>query len=190
MQGSNRNYEASFNKLYKEYKTKVSRYIASKVRNKEVAEELTQDVFVKIATHLHSFDEKKSAFTTWVYNIAKNILIDHFRKAKMQLVSIETPDMNYDTNSSTNVMFDPIPLEDSTRNPLEQMIVDESTNSLKEAIKQLPKSERKLITLYAIKSQTYEEIAAQLDMPMGTVKGTIHRARLSLKRSLEPALAL
>lgn len=190
MQETNRAYEAAFSKLYKQYKTKVSRYIASKVRNKEVAEELTQDVFVKITTNLHNFDEKKSAFTTWVYNVAKNILIDYFRKAKPQMVSIETPDMNYDTNSSSNVMFDPVPLEDNGRNPLEEMIEKESALNLQNAINHLPKAEKKLITMYAIKSKTYEEIAEQLDMPMGTVKGTIHRARLNLKQSLMPRLSL
>lgn len=187
MQEVNRNDEAVFNKLYKQYKTTISRYIAIKIYNKEIAEELTQDVFIKVATNLHRFDENKSAFSTWIYNIAQRTLFDYFRKTKMQTISIEKSDMGYETNTSSNILLHSMSLRDGNKNPLEQLILDESTNAVKEAINSLPSSEKQIMILYAFNSKTYEEIATILDIPIGTVKGTIHRARFNLKHILEPA---
>lgn len=180
-----------FNKVYRDNKNTVSRYIANKIRNKEVAEELVEDVFIKVSQHLDRFDGTMSSLTTWIYNITKNTLIDHFRKTldadgqpKYKSISI---DVNANDTEDTSMGHFEVVTTDS--NPLQQMISNETTSMVKDAMKGLTKLEKKLLTLYAIKSKSYEEIAEELDMPMGTVKGTIHRARLSLKETLQPAYA-
>jgi RNA polymerase sigma factor (sigma-70 family) len=178
-----------FNKVYRENKNTVSRYISNKIRNKEIAEELVEDVFIKVSQHLERFDGSISALSTWIYNIAKNTLIDHFRKTLNAEGLPKYNTISIDINEGEETSKGHVEIAASDSSPLQQMITNETTSRVKDAIKGLTKLEKKLITLYAIKSKTYEEIAEELDMPMGTVKGTIHRARLSLKETLQPAYA-
>jgi RNA polymerase sigma-70 factor, ECF subfamily len=178
-----------FNKVYKENKTIVSRYIANKIRNKEVAEELVEDVFIKVSKNLDRFDGTISALSTWIYNITKNTLIDHFRKTLNAEGLPKYNTISIDINEGEETSKGHVEIAATDSNPLQQLISNETTSRVKDAIKGLTKLEKKLITLYALKSKSYEEIAEELDMPMGTVKGTIHRARLSLRETLQPAYA-
>lgn len=174
----------NFNQVYKDHKTIVSRYISNKIRNKEAAEELVSDVFIKISQHLSKFDGDKLALTTWVYTISKNILIDYFRKTlnaegkpKLNTVSI---DGDHDNSDHVAAGYS-IDFATTDQNPLQKYIANETISNIKNAMNSLTNIEKKLLTLYAIKSQSYNEIATKLDMPVGTVKATIHRSRQSMK---------
>lgn len=82
------------NQIYEEYHTKVLRYIQSKVNDSYLAEDLCSDVFVKVYENLDSFNEKKASFSTWIFTITRNRLIDYYRTRK---VMSEIPeDLTYD----------------------------------------------------------------------------------------------
>ncbi len=176
--------EKQFNALYKAYYSKISRYVSAKVNNREDAQELVEDVFIKVNQCYNLFDETKSQIGTWIYNIAKNVLIDHFRKVKQQMVSINVGDSDEDSEYVEHV-----DVVDTNLNPLEALVQAEKVKVIKDSFKKLNKLEKQLITLYAINGLSYNEIVDKLDIPLGTVKGTIHRARKIIADSVQPVTA-
>lgn len=168
------------NAIYKAFKPAITKYVNLKIRDKMIAEELINDVFVKVHVHLKSYDSQKSQLNTWIFNVAKNVLIDHFRKKSLDTTSLEVAKDYESEDSMTEIL--PIPTPD--RDPLQAMISDETMYNVQTAIQSLNEMQREILTMYAIENLSYEEIAAMLDMPMGTVKGTIFNARTRLKEML------
>jgi RNA polymerase sigma factor (sigma-70 family) len=152
--------------------------VSSKINNREDAQELVEDVFIKVSQFYPTFDESKSQLATWIYNIAKNVLIDYFRKKKMSTVSINVNDADDDSD-----FVEHVDIVDTTLDPLEALIQNEKIKNIKDNFKKLNTLEKKLMTMYAINGLTYNEIVDKLDIPLGTVKGTIHRARTILRES-------
>lgn len=180
----------SFNQIYKEYFALVRKYITMRIKNSEIAEELIEDVFIKVSQNLHTYNVQKGQFNTWLCNIAKNILIDHYRKKVLDTTPLEVRSDKYRSNEDDDrCHILPIPTKD--RSPLEAMISNETVYNVQEAMAQLTDLQRELLTMYAIDDKSYEEIAAEMGMPMGTVKGTLFNARTRLKEILgsHPVLA-
>lgn len=176
-----------FNSIYKTFKPAITKYVNLKIRDVMIAEELINDVFVKVHTSLRTYDETKAKFNTWIFNIAKNVLIDHFRKKSLETTSLEVSKQD-ESEDITETL--PVPTQD--RNPLETMISDETMHNVQTAMSHLNETQREMLTMYAVDNLTYEEISAMLNMPMGTVKGTIFNARTRLKEVLgnrRPVLA-
>jgi len=168
------------NAIYKAFKPAITKYVNLKIRDKMIAEELINDVFVKVHTSLRTYDSKKAQFNTWIFNIAKNVLIDHFRKKSLETTSLEVSKQD----DSEDTMSETLPVATPDRNPLESMISDETMYNVQTAMGHLNETQREMLTMYALDNLTYEEIAAMLNMPMGTVKGTIFNARTRLKEIL------
>jgi RNA polymerase sigma factor (sigma-70 family) len=166
-----------FNALYKSFNSKITRYISSKINNREDAQELVEDVFIKITQKIHLFDESKSQLQTWVYNIAKNVLIDHFRKKKLITVTINT------TMEDDAEYAEEIELPDGGMNPLEALIQKDAAAMIMDKFSEFNSLEKKLMTMYAVQGMSYNDIVDELDMPLGTVKATIHRARTFMRES-------
>lgn len=169
-----------FNAIYKQHNSAISRYVNMKIKDKMVAEELISDIFVKISINMEKYDEQKATFRTWIFNIAKNTLIDHLRKKTLVTESYDVPLFN---NQSDNV-HDYMPIATSDLDPLELLINNINIDKLYVAISKLNKKQRELITMYAIGGNSYKDIAEKLDMPLGTIKARIHTARLNLKEIL------
>ncbi len=178
--------EKQFSNLYKKYYSKISRYVSAKINNKEDAQELVEDVFIKVSQKYQLYNEKESQLSTWIYNIAKNVLIDHFRRPKLNTLSIDVP-MDY-LDGFDAEYAEHIEVVDKNLDPLESLMQDEKLNAVNESMKKLNSLEKKLITMYAFKGMSYSEIVDKLDIPLGTVKGTIHRARAIIRESV-PNLA-
>lgn len=162
--------EAAFRELVDQYKGLVFALIARSVPNHARAEEVAQEVFLKVHKGLPFF-RGESKLSTWIYRIAINAL------------SQERPD-----RAAASLDTDPVWPE---RGPREVPADDRTFDSLllrdrlHKAIDQLPVQYQVLINGHYMKGMQYEELAAALDMPMGTVKTHLHRAKRRLRQLLE-----
>lgn len=159
-----------YNQFYKENKKALQNFIFKMTHDAMTAEELVNDVFVKVYQNMQKFDATKSSLRTWVFNIATNATIDFLRKKKLATKSMD--DVFQDSEGNSESMD--FASEDS--DPLAQMIANESQAQIAAAIKNLSASQAEIITQYA-QGFTYEDIAAELNIPIGTVKGSMHIAR-------------
>jgi RNA polymerase sigma-70 factor (ECF subfamily) len=177
----------NFNQIYSDNHKMVLNFISMKINDSLIAEELTNDVFMRVHKHLNNFDEEKSSMKTWVMNIASNIVIDHYRKSKMNTISIEN-EMNskhtYGDNSGTYVS-NAWEMSRTQSTPISVMINSELGDRLRNEISSLDETHREIADLYFNGQLTYEEIGQRLNQPLGTVKGKISRARKKLQERLE-----
>jgi RNA polymerase sigma-70 factor (ECF subfamily) len=146
------------------------------IHDREQVEDLTQEAFIKAFGSLKSFNEEY-AFSTWLYKIATNNCIDYIRKRKLQTFSIDKPIEARDSD----ITFE---LSDDTYEADRDLISGQRARLLKNAIDALPEKYRKVIQLRHVEEKSYEEIAKQLRLPIGTVKAHIFRARELLFKSL------
>ena len=167
--------ELIFNEIHKEYCSKILNYFSFKINDNETAEELTNDVFVKVYEHLDEYDESISKMNTWVFNIAKNVLIDYFRKRKLQTSSMG----NYlDDNGDESLVHS------DYSNPEKVMVNNELGEQIHLAINSLPKKQSAIMNKFLVEQLSHEEIANLLAIPIGTVKATINRAKEILREKL------
>ena len=168
---------ASFNEIYVEFYSKVLNFVTSKVNGKrEIAEEITQDTFLKVAEHLQDYDAEKGKINTWIYNIAKNKIIDHYRRNKSSyMVSVD---------GFVNDEGEPSFEFKDTQKADELVNSDETMSAIDRAMDVLNEKEMKIAELYFIDQMKYNEIAEQLNAPMGTVKANINRIRVKLQNKL------
>jgi RNA polymerase sigma-70 factor (ECF subfamily) len=168
----------SFEKIYNENYSKVLGLVQYKLGNKdfELAEEITNDVFLKVSKHLDNYNKELSSFSTWLYNIAGNTVIDHWRKNSLDTTSIHA--MKDDNGKE---MFDP---RDSNKNPLELMVNNEGGKLVEAAIDSLPSSYRRLSEMFFLEDCSHKEIQDELNIPINTIKVQIHRAKKLLKQFL------
>jgi len=171
----------NFNKIYTENHKAILNFITMKVKDYTIAEELTNDVFMRVHKHLENFDAEKSSMKTWVINIAKNIVIDHYRKVKLDTVSVDKEDVN--GNSGYSTLYFEEYFTFST--PLSQIVTSETVELIENEISSLDEIYKDVATLYFKEELSYDEICDRLNLPLGTVKGQINRARKKLVAKLE-----
>ena len=135
--------------------------------NEDDTNDLIQEIFVKAFLNLNSYD-RRYTFGQWIYTIAKNTFIDYVRKRR--------DDLSID-NSRGEYIGQPISL---TPNPEENIVRAEQRIQLEQYLEKMSPKYRQLIELRFFKDLSYEEIAEQLRLPLGTVKTQIHRARTQL----------
>jgi RNA polymerase sigma factor (sigma-70 family) len=147
------------------------------VRNAEEAQDLVQETFIKAFSSLKSYNSN-FRFTTWLYKIAANSSIDFIRKKKLQTYSIDEPLLT--RNGQVN-----IELPDLSFHPERSLSAKQKQLSIGEAINSLPEKYRQVIIMRHQEDKSYEQIAALLHVPVGTVKARIFRARELLKKKLK-----
>ena len=170
----------AYGRLVRSYQDLVFGLVSRMVRDTELAEELTQDAFVKAYQHLARFD-RKYRFSTWIYSIASNTAIDHLRRKRISTVSLDEP-MRFD---DSEVAREP---EGPARTAEEIHEGREMLELVEDAIGRLPESYRELLLLRHPGNRSYEEIANMTKLPLGTVKNRIFRARAKLREILGDAL--
>ena len=151
------------------------------VRDRELAEDLTQDTFVKVLSHLDRY-RADFKFSSWLFKIANNVAIDHLRRRQLDTVSMDGSPYAMTAEAVESTRFD---VADSAENALEEMEAKELGSAIERAIARLRPEYRSCIMLRHVEGRSYEEIASTLDLPLGTVKTYIHRARHELRRALE-----
>jgi RNA polymerase sigma-70 factor (ECF subfamily) len=145
------------------------------------AEDLTQDVFIKLYANLRSFDPAKGSFHTWITTLTRNLLVDHFRRSRQQRAT-DSIDAGWDQGNEaprTEPLVDPrtTPLQHAVQSQLERMV----QNALAKVSPEL----REAVILRDLQDMDYKEIAEVLAIPQGTVKSRISRGRAELARLLE-----
>lgn len=156
--------------LMKRYKKAVYFMILKMIRDADDAEDLTMEAFAKAFKNLHKF-KKDFTFSTWLFRIATNNTIDFIRKKKLKTMSLNTTLSDDGGNSVT------IDVEDDENNPQDEFIRSQRIEMVRVFVDKLPAKYRKLVELRYFQELSYEEIAKELDKPLGTVKAQLHRSR-------------
>ncbi|MFC1627843.1 sigma-70 family RNA polymerase sigma factor [Gemmatimonadota bacterium] len=169
--------QQAFTALVRRFEPQVHAVCLKMVHNQETARDLTQETFVKAFGALDSFD-RSFTFSTWLYKIARNTCIDHFRRQKLETYSLDAPlqtkegEMQRDIASPIN-------------SPERHLLLKERGRLITDAIESLPDKYREVIQLRHKQELPYEEIAGILGVPLGTVKARLFRARELLKKRLK-----
>ncbi len=147
------------------------------------AEDLTQDVFLKLYRNLASFDLQKGSFQTWITTLARNLLVDHFRRTRLERAS-ESLDATFDGEEDGPTMAER--LADPRSESQEQHVAGlEKKALIQNALQQLSPELREAVILRDLEDMDYKEIAQILKIPEGTVKSRISRGRGELARLLQ-----
>jgi len=169
----------AFEELVSSYEKKIYNYCLRMTNSREDAEDLTQEVFVRVYKNIKSF-KGGSQLSTWIYRIAHNICIDRYRKSKASVVSLNQPKGEDDERE--------IDLPSGSPSPEEHVIRGEQQKLLLNCISRLKPEYQTVIILRDIQHFSYEEIAGILNLPLGTVKSHINRARAALRDAVRPHL--
>lgn len=162
--------EKAYATLLTRYKRPVYHMILKMVRNVDDSEDLTIESFAKAFKSLHRF-KKDFTFSTWLFRIATNNTIDFIRKKKLKTLSISN---TYTDDDGQSVSID---VEDGRPNPQEVAIKGQKEELIQVFVNMLPAKYQKLVRLRYFNELSYEEIAQELEAPLGTVKAQLHRAR-------------
>jgi RNA polymerase sigma-70 factor, ECF subfamily len=145
------------------FRRKVFGLAYSFLRDRDAAEDVTQEVFIKVWRALPGFDGRAS-MSTWIYTIARNASLSALRARRPQS-SLSDPQVMEAVESANAV-------------PSADVVVDRA--AILRLVDQLPAKQRQVVMLFYMEAQSYEEVAAMLAMPVGTVKTLLHRARARL----------
>ncbi|GAB4428816.1 MAG: RNA polymerase sigma factor SigW [Bacteroidia bacterium] len=168
----------AFEVLLKKYRKSVYYMLLKMVKNPDDAEDLTQEAFAKAFNSIEKFDSK-FAFSTWLFRIATNNCIDFIRKKRVQTVSIDAP---VEGDDGSSMRYD---VRDDDLDPNDAMLKSQRRRYLMMAIERLPEKYRTLVELRYFQEYSYEEVAQELDIPLGTVKAQLFRARELLNQELK-----
>ena len=166
----------AFGELVLKYQDRLFNTVFHVVGHAEDARDIVQETLVQAFIKLESF-RRQSAFYTWLYRIAFNTAISQ-RRLRRPMVSMD--------GTRGNPHVEPA---DGENNPAENLEQKERCRQVRQAIAQLAEEYRTVIVLREIDGCCYETIAEVLDLPIGTVRSRLHRARLQLKESLSKVLA-
>lgn len=167
----------SYAELITRYEKKIYAFVCNILRpyrDEALAEDLCQETFYKAFKSLKSFRDDDALFSTWLYTIARNTVISELRKSKNTEVFLD------DTNAFS--------LSSSDLLPEQEVLQQERSGMIREAINLLPENQRSAIILREYEEMDYKEIATILGLTVSSVKSLLFRARQSIKNQLEPYL--
>lgn len=173
--------DSAYRELIRRYERPVFSLVFRMVRDRELAEDLAQDTFVKVLAHIDKY-RPEFKFSSWLFKIANNVAIDHLRRRQLDTVSLDGSPHATTAADAEATRFD-VAADQET--PLEELASKELGGAIERAIAGLRPEYRSCIMLRHVEGRSYEEIAATLDLPLGTVKTYIHRARHELRTALE-----
>jgi RNA polymerase sigma-70 factor (ECF subfamily) len=158
--------------IVKQHWRKVFNVAYKFVGKHDEAEDLTQDIFLKIFKSLHTFD-RRANFQTWLISVSRNLCIDHYRSVRKERETIDR-----DINAA-----DLAPASHDV-GPYKELEHNDQRAILRRALEHLPPTLRTAVLLRDIRALSYQEIADKLGLPEGTVKSRINRGRLELARQI------
>ena len=168
--------QSALNALIRKYEARAYQYAFRLTRNAEEASDVSSEAFVRVYHALPNF-KGQSAFGTWIYRILTNCFLDMRKKDKGRTVSLETTIRTEEGEIERQI-------EDTSGTPQDKLERDERIRRVQRAVRALPEYQRAMIVMFHAESMTYEDIASALDLPIGTVKSRLNRARLTLRELL------
>ncbi len=175
--------ERAFAVLVTRYQARLLHFVARTIGDRDRAEDLVQEAFVRVARHLHRFDDTKK-FSTWIYTIASNLAKNELRnRARSPLVLFQTLTGGRDEDEDR-----PLEFEDKADTPDVQLDRREMRAVIDAAVARLPKHHREVFVLRELEGRPYEEIAEITRTNLGTVKSRLNRARTAFAGLVGPVL--
>src|SRR6266513_2843349 len=176
--------ERAFQELVERYQTRLLNFIYRTIGDRDRAEDLVQEVFIRVYRHLHRFDRSKK-FSTWVYTIASNLAKNELRnRSRNPLVLFQT--LRGSQNGEEEER--PLQFEDTTSRPDDLYRKRHLRELVEDSVAKLPEHHRQVFVLRELEGKSYEEIAEITDCNLGTVKSRLNRARNAFAEIIEPEL--
>ena len=172
--------EAAYRELLSRYERPVFSLVFRMVRDRETAEDLSQETFIKVLNNLDRYSPEFK-FSSWLFKIANNLTIDHLRRRRVDTISIEGAP---DAVTAESARATSIAVVSASESPLEELESRELGTAIERAIGKLRPEYRACIMLRHVEDKSYEEIAEIVKLPLGTVKTYLHRARHDLRTAL------
>jgi RNA polymerase sigma factor (sigma-70 family) len=176
----------TFESIYKKYYKVVFNYLKSRIKDELVVEELASDAMIRVHKSLHTYNAELSKLNTWILNIAKNLMIDHFRKKTLNVIPLENVFVEWMNGDEETKLDRLTALRDSEMNPEEAMIEEEVRRRMYNQFESLNETEKLIASLHYFDGLSYDEIVDQLNMPLGTVKAKVHTARVRMMEAVPP----
>ena len=174
--------ERAFQELVERYQTRLLNFVYRTIGDREKAEDLVQEVFIRVYRHLHRFDRSKK-FSTWIYTIASNLAKNELRnRSRNPLVLFQTIRKSWQDDDR------PLQFEDTTSRPDDLYRKRHLRELVEESVAKLPAHHREVFVLRELEGKSYEEIAEITSCNLGTVKSRLNRARSAFAEIIEPAL--
>ena len=168
---------AAFNDLVRKYEKQVYNFAYRLTGNYDDANDVAQDAFLRVFNAIGTF-RGDASFSTWLFRITTNVFLDERKRAKAHPHTSLDEYLELDESSVARQIEDPSPTPEAVLEQSERALL------LQQAIGGLPEYQRAMVTLYHGQQKSYEEIAEIMDLPIGTVKSRLNRARLALKEKL------
>ena len=173
--------QMAFTKLYNKYKGSVQFYVMKLTKQDvELTKDLCSEIFAKVFEKIALFKQESGAVSTWIFKIAKNQYIDYLRTNKHEVISLETLTPNGEEDS--DLAFQ---VKCTEPTPYAELVKNESAKIIRDSIDSLKNAElRTVMKLRYLDELSYEEITEKMNIPEGTVKSLIHRAKAKLKEHM------
>ena len=172
----------AFGELVRRYDQRLLNFVYRTIGDRERAQDLVQETFVRVYRHLHRFDQSKK-FSTWIYTIASNLAKNELRnRSRNPLVLFQTLKKNWDADHR------PLEWEDTQYKPDDLFRKRHLREKVEEAVRQLPEHHRIVFVLREMEGKTYEEIADITACNLGTVKSRLNRARNNFAHIIAPMI--
>ncbi len=169
----------AFNELVKKYEKQVYNFAYRLTGNYDDASDIAQEAFLRVYNAIGTF-RGDASFSTWMFRITTNVFLDDRKRAKAHPQTSLDEQMELDETSVARQIEDPSPTPDALTEEKERAQI------LSDAVQTLPEYQRAMVVLYHTEQKSYEEIAEMMQLPIGTVKSRLNRARLALKEKLTP----
>ncbi|MFY9719584.1 MAG: sigma-70 family RNA polymerase sigma factor [Candidatus Cybelea sp.] len=165
-----------FGVLVDRYKRGIANFIGATVRNSYETADLSQETFLRAYAHLNTFNPQLGKFSTWIYQIARNVIRTHLAKSQRAPQVAELPqEQTLETS-----LADPSPHAD----PAGGLLRQEAERELRAALAELPERTRNVLALRYFDNMEYQTIASTLGLSLGNVKTLIHRGKIALTKKM------
>ena len=172
----------AFGTLVDRYQMRLLNFVNRTIGDRERAEDLVQEVFIRVFRHLHRFDQTKK-FSTWIYTIASNLAKNELRnRSRNPLVLFQTIKKNWEADHR------PLQFEDTTARPDDLYRKRFLKDAVDHCVQRLPEHHREVFVLRELEGKSYQEIAEITGCNLGTVKSRLNRARNSFAQLIGPIL--
>lgn len=173
--------DKAYRELLDRYQRPVFSIVYRMIRDREQAEDLAQETFVRVFNNIDRYDPRFK-FSSWIFKIATNLTIDHIRRKELDTVSI---DGSRNAVTAEQIEATSITIASDDENPEELLEAKELGEEIEGAISKLRPEYKAAILLRHVEGREYQEIAEILSLPLGTVKTYIHRGRNQLREQLQ-----